>query len=104
MPPKPKRVVTPAFYVFARFPQDPRLLGSQEHVQGILVRILSDLRCLLNVVTTIKGADDDVTDPSTGTDKGNPTVSAIFAIPADSDSDSGDSARNPHPCGCRHSC
>ena len=57
---------------------------------------------LTNVVITTKGADDDVADPSTGTDKGNPTVTAISAIPADSDS--GDSARNSHLCGCRHSC
>ena len=46
------------------------------------------------VMITTKGADDDVADPSTGTDKGNPTVTAIFAIPADSES--GDSARNSH--------
>ena len=37
---------------------------------------------LTNVVITTKGADDDVADPSTGTDKGNPTVTAISAIPA----------------------
>ena len=36
---------------------------------------------LTSVVITPKGADDDVADPSTGTDKGNPTVTAIFAIP-----------------------
>ena len=54
------------------------------------------------VVITPKGADDDVADPSTGTDKGNPTVTAISAIPADSESEN--SARNSHPCGCRHSC
>ena len=57
---------------------------------------------LTNVVITTKGADDDVADSSTGTNKGNPTVTAIFASPADSES--GDSARNSHPCGCRHSC
>ena len=37
---------------------------------------------LTNVVITTKGADDDVADSSTGTNKGNPTVSAIFAMQA----------------------
>ena len=57
---------------------------------------------LTNVVITTKGADGDVADPSTGTDMGNPTVTAISAVPADFESE--DSARNSHSCGCRHSC
>ena len=88
--------------LLARLPQDPMLLESQAHVQGIRARTLWDLRCLRKVVITPKGADDDVAGPSTGTDKGDPTVTPTCAIPADSES--GDRARHLHPCGWWHGC
>ena len=78
------------------------LLGPQAHVQGIQTRTLWDLQCLRKVVITPKGADDDVAGPSTGTDKGNPTVTPTCANPADSES--GDRARHLQPCGWWHGC
>ena len=92
-------MVTPAFYVpLPTGPKAARIPGCARHPSAHPI----GSPVLTNVVITTKGADDDVADSSTGTNKGNPTVTAIFASPADSES--GDSARNSHPCGCRHSC
>ena len=54
------------------------------------------------VLTAWWGADDGVAGPTTGTDKGNSTVTPRYAIPAASGSRDG--ARHFHLCGCWHSC
>ena len=62
------------------------MLGSQAYVRGIRVWTLSDVPCSRKVVITPKGADDDKAGPSTGTGKGNPTVTRTYEIPTDSES------------------
>ena len=78
------------------------MLGSQAYVQDLRVWTRSDVPWSRKVVITPEGADDDKAGPSTGTDKGNPTVTPTYEIPTGSES--GHKARLSHPFGCWHSC
>ena len=53
---------------------------------------------VFRVLTACRGADDGVAGPTTGTDKGNPTVTPRYANTAASGSR--DRARHFHLCGC----
>ena len=108
MPPKPKHVaasVTPVnAYISSVCPLPTGPKAAE--IPGTCARHPSadsiGSAVLTGLVITLKGADHDVADPCTGTDKGNPTVTAISAIPADSESEG--STKNSHLVGCRHSC